>query len=130
MEKNKNANDVVVEQTSPTAEEPAAESPKGILYETIRALRGERRHNSDCAVLDFASGHPLERQNHSLHRRRYGFGHVYRNDRRALRFYSLELHFQSQVYLQRRGQRTKGDDFGVFVLRSLLSLPDLVRSHD
>ena len=34
MEKNKNANDVVVEQTSPPAEEPAAESPKGILYET------------------------------------------------------------------------------------------------
>ena len=34
MEKNKNANDVVVEQTSPTAEEPAAKSPKGILYET------------------------------------------------------------------------------------------------
>ena len=34
MEKNKNANDVVVEQTSPTAEEPASESPKGILYET------------------------------------------------------------------------------------------------
>lgn len=34
MEKNKNANDVVVEQTSPTAEKPAAESPKGILYET------------------------------------------------------------------------------------------------
>ena len=34
MKKNKNANDVVVEQTSPTAEEPAAESPKGILYET------------------------------------------------------------------------------------------------
>lgn len=34
MEKNKNANDIVVEQTSPTAEEPAAESPKGILYET------------------------------------------------------------------------------------------------
>ncbi len=34
MEKNQNANDVVVEQTSPTAEEPAAESPKGILYET------------------------------------------------------------------------------------------------
>ena len=34
MEKNQNANDVVVEQTSPGAEEPAAESPKGILYET------------------------------------------------------------------------------------------------
>lgn len=34
MKKNQNANDVVVEQTSPTAEEPAAESPKGILYET------------------------------------------------------------------------------------------------
>ena len=34
MEKNKNANDVVVEQTSPRAEEYAAESPKGILYET------------------------------------------------------------------------------------------------
>ena len=34
MAKNKNANDIVVEQTSPTAEEPAAESPKGILYET------------------------------------------------------------------------------------------------
>ena len=34
MEKNKNANDVVVEQTSPTAEEHAAESTKGILYET------------------------------------------------------------------------------------------------
>lgn len=34
MEKNKNANDIVVEQTSPTAEEPAAENPKGILYET------------------------------------------------------------------------------------------------
>ncbi len=34
MEKNKNANDIVAEQTSPTAEEPAAESPKGILYET------------------------------------------------------------------------------------------------
>ena len=34
MEKNKIANDVVVEQTSPTAEKPAAESPKGILYET------------------------------------------------------------------------------------------------
>ena len=34
MQKNQNANDVVVEQTSPTAEEPAAESPKGILYET------------------------------------------------------------------------------------------------
>ena len=34
MEKNQNANDVVVEQPSPTAEEPAAESPKGILYET------------------------------------------------------------------------------------------------
>lgn len=34
MEKNQNANDIVVEQTSPTAEEPAAESPKGILYET------------------------------------------------------------------------------------------------
>ena len=34
MEKNQNANDVVVEQTAPTAEEPAAESPKGILYET------------------------------------------------------------------------------------------------
>ena len=34
MEKNKNANDIVVEQTSPTAEEPAAKSPKGILYET------------------------------------------------------------------------------------------------
>ena len=34
MKKNKNANDVVVEQTSPTAEKPAAESPKGILYET------------------------------------------------------------------------------------------------
>ena len=34
MEKNQNANDVVVEQTSPRAEEPAAESPKGILYET------------------------------------------------------------------------------------------------
>lgn len=34
MEKNQNANDVVVEQTSPTAEKPAAESPKGILYET------------------------------------------------------------------------------------------------
>ena len=34
MEKNKNANDIVVEQTSPGAEEPAAESPKGILYET------------------------------------------------------------------------------------------------
>ena len=34
MKKNKIANDVVVEQTSPTAEKPAAESPKGILYET------------------------------------------------------------------------------------------------
>lgn len=34
MEKNKNANDIGAEQTSPTAEEPAAESPKGILYET------------------------------------------------------------------------------------------------
>lgn len=34
MEKNKNANDIVAEQTSPTAEEPAVESPKGILYET------------------------------------------------------------------------------------------------
>ena len=34
MKKNKNANDIVVEQTSPTAEKPAAESPKGILYET------------------------------------------------------------------------------------------------
>ena len=34
MEKNQNANDVVVEQTSPRAEEYAAESPKGILYET------------------------------------------------------------------------------------------------
>lgn len=34
MEKNQNANDIVVEQTSPTAEEPAKESPKGILYET------------------------------------------------------------------------------------------------
>lgn len=34
MKKNKNANDVVVEQTSPRAEKPAAESPKGILYET------------------------------------------------------------------------------------------------
>lgn len=34
MEKNQNANDIVAEQTSPTAEEPAAESPKGILYET------------------------------------------------------------------------------------------------
>lgn len=34
MEKNKNANDIVVEQTSPETEEPAAESPKGILYET------------------------------------------------------------------------------------------------
>ena len=34
MEKNKNANDVVVEQTSHRAEEPAAKSPKGILYET------------------------------------------------------------------------------------------------
>lgn len=34
MEKNQNANDIVVEQTSPTAEESAAESPKGILYET------------------------------------------------------------------------------------------------
>lgn len=34
MEKNKNANDVVVEQTSPRAEKPAAENPKGILYET------------------------------------------------------------------------------------------------
>ncbi len=34
MEKNQNANDIVVEQTSPTAEEPAVESPKGILYET------------------------------------------------------------------------------------------------
>lgn len=34
MEKNQNANDIVVEQTSPTAEEPAEESPKGILYET------------------------------------------------------------------------------------------------
>ncbi len=34
MEKNQNANDIVVEQTSPTAEEPAAESSKGILYET------------------------------------------------------------------------------------------------
>ena len=34
MEKNQNANDVVVEQTSPTAEKPATESPKGILYET------------------------------------------------------------------------------------------------
>ena len=34
MEKNQNANDIVVEQTSPPAEEPAAKSPKGILYET------------------------------------------------------------------------------------------------
>lgn len=34
MEKNQNANDVVVEQTSHRAEEPAAKSPKGILYET------------------------------------------------------------------------------------------------
>lgn len=34
MEKNQNENDIVVEQTSPTAKEPAAESPKGILYET------------------------------------------------------------------------------------------------
>lgn len=34
MKKNQNANDIVVEQTSPTAEEPAEESPKGILYET------------------------------------------------------------------------------------------------
>lgn len=34
MEKNQNANGIVVEQTSPTAEEPAEESPKGILYET------------------------------------------------------------------------------------------------
>ena len=34
MEKNKNANDFVAEQTSPGAEKPAAESPKGILYET------------------------------------------------------------------------------------------------
>lgn len=34
MEKKQNANDIVVEQTSPTAKEPAAESPKGILYET------------------------------------------------------------------------------------------------
>ena len=34
MKKNKNANDIVVEQTLPGAEEPAAESPKGILYET------------------------------------------------------------------------------------------------
>lgn len=34
MEKNKNANDIVVEQTSPETEEPAAENPKGILYET------------------------------------------------------------------------------------------------
>ena len=36
MEKNKNANDVVVEQTSHRAEEPAAKSTKGILYETSR----------------------------------------------------------------------------------------------
>ena len=34
MEKNQNANDVVIEQTSPRSEEPATESPKGILYET------------------------------------------------------------------------------------------------
>ena len=34
MEKNQNANDIVVEQTSPTAEKTAAERPKGILYET------------------------------------------------------------------------------------------------
>lgn len=34
MEKNQNANDIVVEQTTARTEEPAAESPKGILYET------------------------------------------------------------------------------------------------
>ncbi len=34
MEKNQNANDIVVEQTTARTEEPAEESPKGILYET------------------------------------------------------------------------------------------------
>lgn len=34
MEKNKNANDIVVEQTTARTEESAVETPKGILYET------------------------------------------------------------------------------------------------
>ncbi len=34
MEKNQNANDIVVEQTTARTEESAAETPKGILYET------------------------------------------------------------------------------------------------
>ena len=45
MEKNQNANDIVVEQTSHRAEEPAAKSPKGILYETSlkRAEKNAKR---------------------------------------------------------------------------------------
>lgn len=54
MEKNKNANDIVVEQTSPTAEEPAAESPKGILYETsLKQAEKNAKKEKRKGVLQF-----------------------------------------------------------------------------
>lgn len=54
MEKNQNANDIVVEQTSPTAEKPAAESPKGILYETsLKQAEKNAKKEKRKGVLQF-----------------------------------------------------------------------------
>ena len=54
MKKNKIANDVVVEQTSPRAEEYAAESTKGILYETsLKQAEKKAKREKRKGVMQF-----------------------------------------------------------------------------
>lgn len=54
MEKNQNASDIVAEQTSPETEEPAAESPKGILYETsLKQAEKNAKREKRKGVLQF-----------------------------------------------------------------------------
>lgn len=54
MEKNKNANDIVVEQTTTRTEESAAETPKGILYETsLKQAEKNAKKEKRKGVLQF-----------------------------------------------------------------------------
>lgn len=54
MEKNQNANDIVVEQTTTRTEESAAETPKGILYETsLKQAEKNAKKEKRKGVLQF-----------------------------------------------------------------------------
>lgn len=67
---------------------------------------------------------------HSLHRGRYAARHVHCDYGCALCFDTLEFHVQPQIHFQRRRQRSACNDTRIFILRAVLSFPDLVRAHD